>query len=162
MFPPGFTCPAVLWIRLVLSPFRLQDSHLLRCAFPNTSARVSDTHCRPNSENIATFGLACSAFARHYLRNLGWFLFLALLRCFSSGGSPRMTILFIIRYWCITTSGLPHSEIHGSNGCFRLTVAFRRLLRPSSAPSATAFALRPFSLDLLFASNSSRFENYSF
>ena len=26
-------------------------------------------------------------FARHYLRNLGWFLFLELLRCFSSPGS---------------------------------------------------------------------------
>ena len=37
-------------------------------------------------------GLASSAFARHYLRNLGWFLFLALLRCFSSGGSPHIPI----------------------------------------------------------------------
>ena len=34
-------------------------------------------------------GLAYSVFARHYLRNLGWCLFLALLRCFSSGGSPH-------------------------------------------------------------------------
>ena len=30
------------------------------------------------------------------------------------------------------------------NARFRLPVAFRRLLRPSSAPSAKAFALRPF------------------
>ena len=29
-----------------------------------------------------------SDFARHYFRNLGWFLFLELLRCFSSPGSP--------------------------------------------------------------------------
>ena len=40
-------------------------------------------------ECITTLGLASSAFARHYSRNLGWFLFLSLLRCFSSGGSPR-------------------------------------------------------------------------
>ena len=44
----------------------------------------------PNPEKISSLGLASSAFARHYLRNLGWFLFLALLRCFSSGGSPHI------------------------------------------------------------------------
>ena len=33
-----------------------------------------------------------SDFARHYFRNLGWCLFLELLRCFSSPGSPRMTM----------------------------------------------------------------------
>ena len=31
-----------------------------------------------------------SDFARHYFRNLGWCLFLELLRCFSSPGSPRI------------------------------------------------------------------------
>src|SRR6218665_3334768 len=31
----------------------------------------------------------CSDFARHYFRNLGLCLFLGLLRCFSSPGSPR-------------------------------------------------------------------------
>ena len=40
-------------------------------------------------KGISTLGLASSAFARHYLRNLVWFLFLALLRCFSSGGFPH-------------------------------------------------------------------------
>ena len=45
-----------------------------------------------NPESIAAFGLASSAFARHYWRNLSWFLFLALLRCFSSGGSPHIPI----------------------------------------------------------------------
>ena len=43
-----------------------------------------------NPERIAPLGLASSAFARHYSQNLGWFLFLALLRCFSSGGSPHI------------------------------------------------------------------------
>ena len=57
-----------------------------------------------NPEDIATFGLASSAFARHYLRNLGWCLFLALLRCFSSGGSPPIPIWFSIGY---LTVGFP-------------------------------------------------------
>ena len=43
----------------------------------------------------------------------------------------------------LLSAGFPHSEIHGYNGCFRLTVAYRRSLRPSSAPSAKAFSLRP-------------------
>ena len=37
VFPPGFTCPAVLWILLVSRRFRLHDSHILWCAFPCTS-----------------------------------------------------------------------------------------------------------------------------
>ena len=34
-------------------------------------------------------GLGSCAFARHYLRNRSYFLFLRVLRCFSSPGSPR-------------------------------------------------------------------------
>ena len=36
------------------------------------------------------FGLGSSAFARRYLRNHSYFLFLRLLRCFSSPGSLRI------------------------------------------------------------------------
>ena len=45
-----------------------------------------------NPEDIATFGLASFPFARRYLGNRVFFLLLLLLRCFSSGGSPRMAI----------------------------------------------------------------------
>ena len=37
MFPPGFTCPAVLWIQLAEFAFRLQGSHPLWLAFPHNS-----------------------------------------------------------------------------------------------------------------------------
>ena len=57
-----------------------------------------------NPISIATYGLASSAFARHYSRNLGWCLFLALLRCFSSGGSLPVPILFSAGY---LTVGFP-------------------------------------------------------
>ena len=40
----------------------------------------------------------CSPFARHYLGNLGWFLFLWVLRCFSSPGSPPHTYVFSVGY----------------------------------------------------------------
>ena len=44
--------------------------------------------CSPNPERITTFGLGFSDFARHYFRNRFYFLFLRVLRCFSSPGSP--------------------------------------------------------------------------
>ena len=95
----------------------------------------------PNPESITTLGLASSAFARHYLRNLGWFLFLALLRCFSSGGSPHIPIdsVYVDRVLLCRVSPFGYPRI---NVCFRLPVAFRRLLRPSSAPGAKASSLR--------------------
>ena len=51
-----------------------------------------------------------SDFARHYFRNLGWCLFLELLRCFSSPGSLRIPMYSV----CDTfAGGFPHSEILG-------------------------------------------------
>ena len=47
----------------------------------------------------------------------------------------------------VSPFGYPRIE-----GCFRLPVAFRRSLRPSSASNAKAFPLRPYQLDL--------FQNY--
>ena len=42
--------------------------------------------------NITTIGLGSSDFARHYFRNRFYFLFLRVIRCFSSPGSPHYTI----------------------------------------------------------------------
>ena len=78
----------------------------------------------------------CSAFARHYLRNLGWFLFLELLRCFSSLGSPPQTYVFSLGY--PLRGGFPHSDIVGSKLYCQLPHAFRRLTRPSSPVIAKA------------------------
>ena len=44
--------------------------------------------CGPYPERISTLGLGSSDFARHYFRNRFYFLFLRVLRCFSSPGSP--------------------------------------------------------------------------
>src|SRR5688500_15255212 len=57
---------------------------------------------------------ASSAFARHYLRDLVCFLFLGVLRCFSSLGALRRTYVFSAWYWSMTSSGFPHSDIPGS------------------------------------------------
>ena len=52
--------------------------------------------------------LGCSAFARHYLRNHCCFLFLQVLRCFSSLRSPHFVVISLLDI------GFPHSEIPAS------------------------------------------------
>ena len=44
-------------------------------------------------------------------------------------------------------AGFPHSEILGSKSAYRLPEAYRRLLRPSSAPIAKASTVCSFELD---------------
>ena len=78
-----------------------------------------------------------------------FFLFLRLLRCFSSPGSPPY-----VMDWRMDTGGLlqwvspfRHPWI---NGYLLLPMAFRSLSRLSSALSAKASTLRSFSLDQVF------------
>ena len=92
-------------------------------------------------------GLGSSNFARRYFRNRVFFLFLRLLRCFSSPGS-----LPYVMYWRMDTCGLHmwvspfrYSRI---KGYLLLPVTFRSLSRLSSALSAKASTLRSYSLDL--------------
>jgi hypothetical protein len=46
-------------------------------------------------------------------------------------------------------AGFPHSEILGSKSAYRLPEAYRRLLRPSSAPIAKASTVCSLKLDTL-------------
>ena len=55
------------------------------------------------------FGLGSAPFARHYSGYRLFFLFLRVLRCFSSPGSPSLTGVLGLQ-----PSGLPHSEMLGS------------------------------------------------
>ena len=60
-----------------------------------------------NPRGITTSGLASSHFARRYFGNLFWFLFLRLLRCFSSAGLPTYTYEFSIGCQSIALTGFP-------------------------------------------------------
>ena len=86
-------------------------------------------------------------FARRYSGNRCFFLFLRLLRCFSSPGS-----LPYVMYWRMDDRGLlcrvsPFGYLRVI-GYLLLTAAFRSLSRPSSALSAKASSLRPYQLNL--------------
>ena len=136
-FSLGFSCPDLLRILLtrikiartglspstdgLSMPFRFFLYLFLAVLLPQIRLNVS--------------GLGCAAFARHYLRYHCCFLFLLLLRCFSSEGS-----LLVSRYHLY--GGLPHSDIRGlSVICTspRLFAAYHVLLRlaePRHSPYA--------------------------
>ena len=95
-------------------------------------------------------GLGSSALARHYLRNHCCFLFLRLLRCFSSPGS-LCTPIQLPPVQCTVaegfSAGFPHSDICGSKLHCQLPAAFRRLARLSSPVIAKASTRCTYSLD---------------
>ena len=94
-----------------------------------------------------TYGLAPSAFARHYSRNHFCFLFLQVLRCFTSLRSLQPAYVFSRRSHDLESrAGFPHSEILVSTSGYRLHQAYRRFPRPSSAPVAKASTMRPWKL----------------
>ena len=94
-FPQDFSCPAVLWIPalsgslsctgLLPSLAALSNALLLRIL------RLMPVH---NPSQPKSAGLGSFPFARHYSGNRGFFLFLWLLRCFSSPGSLLMAYGF--------------------------------------------------------------------
>ena len=92
------------------------------------------------------YGLGSSGFARRYSRNRCFFLFLRLLRCFSSPGSLRIPMDSVYGDWSSSSRVSPfrHPRI---DGYLLLPVAFRSLSRLSSALSAKASTLRSFLLD---------------
>ena len=128
--PPSFnrnsSCSGLLGSRsngvAYLSPTGLSPSAV---RFPNTvrlDMRFVTPHTRcgryqndPSTPRRATtavlhaYGLGSSPFAHHYSGNLIRFLFLRLLRCFTSPGSPRLK-----RVTGLLPAGFPHSGISGS------------------------------------------------
>ena len=89
-FRQDSSCPDVLRILACLSC-------ISRTGISPSSSRFSNTVPLYNISplqvlypaRITTCGLGSSDFARHYFRNRFYFLFLRVLRCFSSPGSPR-------------------------------------------------------------------------
>ena len=72
---------------------------------------------------------------------------------FQFGRFPTHT--YFVQYALARSSraGFPHSEICGYCAYVPLPAAYRSLSRPSSAPDAKAFPLRPFVLDLFLFLN---------
>ena len=134
-------------------------SCLLLIAFPYGAFTLSGRSFQDRSGNESAHmmqsvtpgcthpGLGSSAFARRYLRNRVFFLFLRVLRCFSSPGSPPYVMDWRMddRGPLCRVSPFGHPRI---KGYLLLPAAFRSLSRPSSALSAKASALCSFCLTI--------------
>ena len=131
--------------RRVFVPFAYGAFTLSGRLSQNRSAGNLESLLRSLPRSDAHSGLASSAFARRYLRNRCFFLFLRLLRCFSSPGSPpcAMDSRMDDRSFSCRVSPFRHPWI---TGYLLLPMAFRSLSRLSSALSAKASALCSFCL----------------
>ena len=106
-------------------------------------AVLQPRHCRNN------VGLGFFPFARRYSGNRCFFLFLRVLRCFSSPGSLH-TPMDSVHDDRSSSCRVPPFRHPRLNGYLLLPAAFRSLSRLSSALSAKASALCPILLDLSF------------
>ena len=114
----------------------------------NRSVNLPGSSLRSLTPACTHAGLGSSAFARRYLRNRCFFLFLRLLRCFSSPGSPPCVMDWRMDAWSPSMRVSPFRHLR-INEYLPLPAAFRSLSRLSSALSAKASALCSFLLDLV-------------
>ena len=100
-------------------------------------------HVAVRTPKCTHLGLGCFHFARRYFGNRCFFLFLRVLRCFSSPGSPHMAMNspYADRGLLCRVSPFRYLRIVGY---VLLPEAFRSLSRLSSALSAKASTLRPY------------------
>ena len=148
--PGGFTqdssCPALLRMPLRLIRVHVRSCHALWRHFPEPSIPLTSCDgavllprtCRN------TCGLGCSPFARHYWGNHCCFLFLRVLRCFSSPRWPPASGGMS----CLQHDGLSHSEIRGSKAMcasprlFAACHVLHRLREPRHPPCALIYLRR--------------------
>ena len=147
-FAQNYSCSALLRIPLGSVSLRLPDCHRLWLNFPEHSTHDSDTTAWSYYPDVALlrqrFGLfpVRSPLLRE---SLVYFLFLQVLRCFSSLRSPLHTHVQIITLQVI---GLSHSEISGSKVICtypELIAAYHvlhRLREPRHPPDALTFFRR--------------------
>ena len=109
-------------------------------AFQLSSAKISRTCCQPTTPKSKPFGLASFPFARRYLGNHYCFLFLRVLRCFSSPRALHCAMDSRNGDRLLTCRVSPFRYLR-IVACLRLPVAFRSLPRLSSAYGAMASTL---------------------
>ena len=115
--------------------------------FPKTILLSLCSHIAVRTPECTHSGLGSFPFARRYLGNHCCFLFLRVLRCFSSPGSLYMAMDSPYSDWSFSSRVSPFRNLR-VNEYLLLTAAYRSLSRLSSALSAKASALRSFLLDL--------------
>ena len=142
-FPQGFSCLVVLWILSAGFRFHIRGFHSLWRAFPKPFCYRLPIPYTVRTPECMHSGLGSFPFARRYSGNRCFFLFLRLLRCFSSPGSLPYVMDWRMDTWSLSRWVSPFGYLR-INGYLLLPAAFRSLSRPSSAPSAKASSLRSY------------------
>ena len=141
LFRQGSTCLVLLWILLAELSFHVRGFHSLWQAFPKPFHYNRSIPFAVRTPECTHSGLGSFPFARRYSGNRCFFLFLRVLRCFSSPGSLPCVMDWRMDDWCCP-AGFPHSEICGSSDIcsFPQLIAayhvFLRLLVPRHPPCA--------------------------
>ena len=147
MIPAGFHVPRRTQVPpRSMSSLRIRVSHPLRIPFPWDSPDSSCHLYRRSLQPRTMSGLGSSAFARRYLRNRLLFLFLQVLRCFSSCVLPRHDGRHAVS--ASKAEGFPHSDIGGSSRAYRSPPHFavRCVLHRLSVPRHSPYALSSLTL----------------
>ena len=150
MVPPiSHKVPRVSWYSgscrcLPLSSTRLS---LSLAGFPKTILLAFSSLMQSITPRCTHHGLGSFPFARRYSGNRCFFLFLRLLRCFSSPGSPCIPMDSVCSNRGLLGQVSPFRNPR-VNGYLLLTAAYRSLSRLSSALSAKASTLCSSLLDL--------------
>jgi hypothetical protein len=146
-FKQGFTCPALLRcllrvrIAFVYAPVTLYGSPFQRIRLTTGLVTLLLQVLQPPPHRNAP-GLGCSDFARHYFRNRGFFLFLQVLRWFTSLSSLGPAYLFSGSFLRFAQEGFPirrSSDITPVCGSPKLIAAchvLHRLFLPRHPPCA--------------------------
>ena len=156
MVPPtSHKVPRVSWYfgsRLLNIHFAYGAFTLSGWLSQNHSAMKSSHIMRSITPDCTQSGLGSFPFARRYSGNRVFFLFLRLLRCFSSPGSLPYVMDWRMDNWRFSSWVSPFRNLR-ITGYLLLPEAFRSLSRLSSALSAKASTLRSSSLNLPFTSS---------
>ena len=136
--------------RHVVFPFAYGAFTLSGRLSQNLSARINESIMRSEPHGARTMVWPLSISLAATLEIDFFFLFLRLLRCFSSPGSLPYVMDWRMDDWSSSSRVSPFRHLR-LNGYLLLPAAFRSLSRLSSALSAKASTLRSFLLDLLLA-----------
>ena len=134
--------------RHVIFPFAYGAFTLSGRLSQNLSARINESIMRSEPHGARTMVWPLSISLAATLEITCCFLFLRLLRCFSSPGSLPYVMDWRMDDWSSSSRVSPFRYLR-LNGYLLLPAAFRSLSRLSSALSAKASTLRSFLLDLL-------------
>ena len=146
-FRQSFTCSALLryplrvWIVFAYAPVTLCGSTFQRIRLTTGLVTLLLRTLQPPTHRNAP-GLGCSDFARHYFRNRGFFIFLQVLRWFTSLGSLVPAYGFSGPYMRFAHVGFPIrtspdiTPVCGSPELFAACHVLHRLILPRHPPCA--------------------------